>query len=291
MLTASVEERADAIDRRGRRRSPATLKGHWQGRAPITKGKRLPAEPLSASEVYALMDANTGRRAELRNRALLMLLWRSGLRCAEVLALKPKDVDLNRGVVTVLHGKGDKRRAVAIDEATCATLERWLAQRAELGLDERQYVFCVMAGASAGEALHSGQVRTLLRTLGRDAAIVKRVHAHGLRHTYAAYLLQAGVPLPYIRAMLGHASLRVTERYCDHLAPIDALNRVRAVSWPADRKPSPRTPSATRPRSAASDARENRRAATATAPARTVPRPTRMGSRSSTVAGARVAWR
>lgn len=231
MLKISVCESADGLDRRGVKRSPATYPEHRRGRPAANRGERLPAEPLSAEEVFALLERCRGVTAR-RNRALIMLLWRSGLRCAEALALHPKDVDLERGEVAVLHGKGNRRRVVAIDQATCGTVGLWIAHRHELGLKRNAPLFCVIVGPSAGAGLYGGYVRDMLARLGREAEIGKRVHPHGLRHTYAAHLLEEGLPISYIRRMLGHASLLITERYCDHLSPFEALERVRAVPWP-----------------------------------------------------------
>ena len=80
--------------------------------------------------------------------ALIALLWRTGLRVSEALALYPKDVDLERGTVTVLHGKGDRDRVVGIDAAASAILQPWTDQRRELGLTYRHPLFCVISRPS-----------------------------------------------------------------------------------------------------------------------------------------------
>jgi site-specific recombinase XerD len=222
------------VDRRGYKRSPITIAEYRRGVAPPNKGRRLPAEPLSVAEVFALLDACEliGRRAGRRNRAMIVLFWRSGLRCAEVLALRPKDVDLERGRVAVLHGKGDRRRLVGLDPIACAELALWMVERQELGFGTGEPLFCVVEGPSKGLPINPPYVRELLKRLAYVAGITKRVHPHGLRHTYASYLLDQGVPLHVIRRMLGHSSLAITERYADHLNPFAALEEVRRVSWP-----------------------------------------------------------
>ena len=222
---------AETLDRRGARRSPVTFAEFRQGQPARNKGMRLPAEPLTGAEVYALLDACTGRAAS-RNRALIFCFWRSGLRCAEALALRPKDVDLDAGRITVLHGKGNKRRVVALDEEACYEVWCWAEDRAELGISAADPLFCVMTAPTTGYPLNSMYVRDLLKRLAVKADVQKRVHPHGLRHTYASYLLGQGVPVHYIRRMLGHTSLAITERYCDHLNPFEAAERVRGVRWP-----------------------------------------------------------
>jgi site-specific recombinase XerD len=170
-----------------------------------------------------------------RNRALIAVLWRCGLRCAEALALYPKDLDVGRGEVQVLHGKGDRRRVVAIDPGAAAMCEAWAAERRALELTGRHPFFCVISQPTRGMALGSPYVRELFKRLAERAGIDKRVHAHGLRHTYAAFLIeQPNVNLLDVKTMLGHSSLAVTERYVDHLNPSERLAKVRSVSWPGE---------------------------------------------------------
>ena len=75
-------------------------------------------------------------------------------------------------------------------------------------------------------------MRELLKELAVKAGIEKRVHPHGLRHTYASWLAEQGTPVHHIRRMLGHGSIAITERYLDHLNPADVLAAMRAVQWP-----------------------------------------------------------
>jgi integrase len=248
MLTSILRRRADAtagesrktpepeLDRRGYRRSPR------KGTEPLNKGKRYPAEPLTGAEVYELLRAcdRMARRPETggtigaakRNRALIMVLWRSGLRCAEVLALMPKDVDLEAGRIAVLRGKGAKRRTVGLDREACAMLAEWMAERAQLGVGVGEAVFCVINGPTRGQAINAPYVRDLLKRLARNAGIQKRVHPHGFRHTYAAWLLEQGVPVLDLQKMLGHTDPVMTFHYADHLLPFQALERVNGVQWP-----------------------------------------------------------
>jgi integrase/recombinase XerD len=134
--------------------------------------------------------------------------------------------------VAVLHGKGDRARVVALDAGACAIVDRWAAERRTLGLAPRAPMFCVISRPTAGESLASSYVRELLHRLGAKAGIQKRVHPHGLRHSYASYLMDNGVPIHHIRRMLGHSSIAVTERYADHLNPAAVLEEMRAVEWP-----------------------------------------------------------
>jgi len=190
--------------------------------------RRLPPEVLSDAEVGALMGA-CGRHAPtgIRNRALIALLYRTGLRINEALSLYPKDLELAAGSVRVLHGKGGKSRTVGLDPGAAAIIERWLDARSRLGLNGRQPVFCTLRGNSMSDAY----VRVMLKRLGARAGIDKRVHAHGLRHTHAAQLRAEGVDIAIIARQLGHASITTTARYLDHLAPRAVIEAMRRRSW------------------------------------------------------------
>lgn len=136
----------------------------------------------------------------VRNRALIAVLWRCGLRISEALALELCDVDVPAGAVRVRHGKGDRSRTVGLDQQTAALLARWLDRRKQLGPGARAPVFCTLAGGR----IDTSYVRRLLPRLARRAGIDRRVHAHGLRHTHAAELAREGTPINIIRDDLGH---------------------------------------------------------------------------------------
>jgi len=104
--------RSVLLDAAGRRRSPATLPGHARGRPPRNKGRQYPADPPTIEEIIRVMRC-AGERAEgLRMRALIVVLWRAGLRISEALALAESDLDPRRGSILVRCGKGGKRREV-----------------------------------------------------------------------------------------------------------------------------------------------------------------------------------
>ena len=221
------------LDRRGYLRSPATQVGYRRGLKPANAGRKFPPEPLTADEVLRLLDqcgdTPTGRRHE----AMIVLMWRTGLRCAEVLDLVSKDVDLDHGRLTVLHGKGDKRRMVALDIGTVNVLRAWEADRAELGLSRTDAYFPVLQGPTKGMRLGDAYLRELLHRLGKRAGIEKRVHPHCLRHSFAFWLLEQGVELAVISKMLGHSNLAITDRYANHINPATAIARMHQVAWPA----------------------------------------------------------
>jgi len=215
----------------GRRRSYVTLPGYRLGMKPGNAGRTFPAEVLTREEIHRLM-AHLGKgNAGARNRALIVVMWRCGLRVAETLALSPKDVDLDRGTVTVLHGKGNHRRVVGIDPEAAAVVAAWLERRRKLGLTGRQPLFCVISQPSIGKAMYSSCVREFMKDGAVKAGLDKRAHPHGLRHTFASDLARERVPLHIIQKLLGHADLATTARYVDHLTPWEAIDAVRARVW------------------------------------------------------------
>ena len=175
--------------------SPVTEKGHHKGRKPANRGRKFPPELLTEDEVRALIKAASNRAPTgIRNRALITVMYRGGLRLAEALALRPKDLDVDVGSVTVLHGKGDRHRVVGLDPGEFAIVTMWLDTRRELGVSGRSPLFCTLQG----KPLHQSYVRTLLPRLAERAGIEKRVHPHGLRHTHSFELMMEGVPVPVI---------------------------------------------------------------------------------------------
>ncbi len=190
--------------------------------------RRRPPEVLSEAEAIALLKACSSRAPTgVRNRALIAVLWRCGLRISEALALELRDLDLDAGTVRVRHGKGDRSRTVGLDEQTSALLSRWIDRRRGLGPGARAPVFCTLQGGR----LDSSYVRRLLPRLARKAGIDRRVHAHGLRHTYASELAREGTAINVIRDALGHTSLAVTDRYLRDVAPTHVIDTMRARRW------------------------------------------------------------
>ncbi len=183
---------------------------------------------LTEAEALALLRAcSLHAPTGIRNRALIAVLWRCGLRLAEALALELRDVDLQAGTIHVRSGPGAKSRTVGVDEQTGALLAHWLDRRRGLRSGARAPVFCTLQGA----AIDSSYVRRLLPRLARKAGITRRVHAHGLRHTYASELAREHTPIDVIRAALGHSTLAVTDRYLRDVAPSHVIDTMRARRW------------------------------------------------------------
>jgi len=185
---------------------------------------------LSGVEIAALLAACPDDTVVgLRNRALLAVLYRAGLRITEALALRPIDIDPRNGAIRVLHAKGGRSRTVGMDAVGFEMLNRWLEARATLAanLSPVDPVFCLVNG----KPMASSYVRVFLPRIARRAGILRRVHAHGLRHTHAAELRGEGVDIGLISKQLGHRSIATTARYLDHIAPWDVVRAMRDRIW------------------------------------------------------------
>jgi site-specific recombinase XerD len=200
------------------------------GEVSPNKGKRFPGEALTPAEIRALLAAPSRRAPTgIRNRALMVVMYRTGLRISEALALRPSDINAERGTVRVLHGKGDQARTVAIDDGAVAVVQLWLDTRRRLGFRNGP-LFCTLDG----KRVSATYVRSMMGRMKARAGIDKRVHPHGLRHTHAAELAAEGVPVNVIQKQLGHAWLSTTAVYLDHIAPGDVIAMGRGRTWAED---------------------------------------------------------
>lgn len=186
---------------------------------------KRPPEILTAGEVRRLLAATGRGPTGVRNRALIVVFYRSALRCGEALALRLTDVDLRRGTIRVLHGKGDRARTVAMDPDSIEYVTRWVGERSKLPSVNRQSpLFCTLTGSR----LQSSYIRQLLPRLARRCAIDKRVSAHNLRHTAAVELDRERVPLTVIQSALGHSDAHATSHYLRTLEPREVVDTMRA---------------------------------------------------------------
>jgi integrase/recombinase XerD len=197
------------------------------------KGKTYPAEPLTPAEVQAIISQCSAKAPTgIRNRALLTLLYRSGLRISEILSLRPSDVNLAKHSVRLLDTKSGKPQTRGFHPSADDALARWIDTRRELAARNgwpNGKLFCCLDGTPVSD----DYVRVLLRRLAAKAGIDKRVHPHGLRHTFADELRAAGVDVVTISKLLGHSSIAVTAHYLDHLTNGQAVDALQAVKLPA----------------------------------------------------------
>jgi integrase len=162
------------LDAAGHRRSRATMPGYHRGRPPRNKGEQYPADPPTVEEIVAVMRIVGDRADGDRLRALIVLLWRAGLRISEALSLQESDLDRSRGAVLVRRGKG-KRREVGMDRWAWDQLEPWLAIRRQLPVGA---LLCVIHGPTAGRHWEASAARKQLHHAALAAGVRRRFAPH-----------------------------------------------------------------------------------------------------------------
>jgi integrase/recombinase XerD len=174
------------------------------------RGRRLP-RTLSAAEAERLVEAALGTTPrDLRDRALVELLYGAGLRVSEAVGLEKAAVDLDARLVRCL-GKGSKERVVPIGRRAVEALRRYLARgRPYLDRRHRPELFL---NARGGPLTRAGAFLILRRLAARAGLEPERIHPHLLRHSFATHLLEGGADLRSVQEMLGHADLATTELY------------------------------------------------------------------------------
>jgi integrase/recombinase XerD len=196
------------------------------------QGRHFDVEPLTPDEVRQLLAAASNRSSSgIRLRAMVGVMYGSGLRLAEVLALRPHDVDTKAGIVRVQRGKGGKSRTVGLDPHGASLLDQWMERRRTLGLNGRHLIFATYEKNNLGGELNQGYVRRIIANLGVKAGIEKRVHPHGLRHSLAYAMVMDGAPINVVQQALGHSSLAVTDKYVRHVAPVQVVDAMRSREW------------------------------------------------------------
>jgi integrase/recombinase XerC len=168
--------------------------------------KRIPAV-LDERQVQALLDLPGDGLPAVRGRAILELLYATGIRCAELVSLDVGEVDLDARMVRVL-GKGRKERVVLFGHRAQEAVEAWLGERKRL----RPKTDALFLNARGGR-LTDRSVRALVALRVKQTALIRRCSPHTLRHSFATHLLTRGADLRAIQELLGHASLSTTQRY------------------------------------------------------------------------------
>jgi integrase/recombinase XerC len=170
-----------------------------------------------------------------RDRALLELLYGSGLRLSEIAALDLDDVDLGAATARVL-GKGSKERIVPLGPPCVRALAEWRAVRATLRSSKRAAHATAFFVGRAGTRLGVRRIETLVRNYGAAASGRNDVHPHALRHSCATHMLEGGADLRAIQELLGHASLATTQRYT-HVSIEHVMKQYDAAHPLATRSP------------------------------------------------------
>jgi site-specific recombinase XerD len=185
---------------------------------------RYQADPPTVEEIVAVMRHTPDDRHGSRVRAMIVVLWRAGLRIQEALELAEHDLDHRRGSLLVRKGKGGRRREIGMDEWGCEHLRPWLAERTGLPVGP---LFCIIDGPTRGRSWSGAAVRSEFRRLAAHAGVRRRFAPHQLRHAHALELAREGVPLNIIQRQLGHVNLGTTSIYLQGIDPEEIITAVR----------------------------------------------------------------
>ena len=222
----------------GRGRAPATLARHvaalrtfykWlhrKGLVPASVVEHLRPPKTDSKLPDVLSEAQTRTVLEHPDhspmeRAMLEIMYASGLRVGEITALDRQDLDLSQGLVHVRRGKGGKPRVVPMGSVAREAVSSWLESRT----DQREAVFLAVRGGR----MSARGARSLVEQAGRRAGVLG-LHPHTLRHSCATHMLDSGADLRGIQELLGHRSLSTTQRYT-HLS-VSRLREVYRASHP-----------------------------------------------------------
>lgn len=188
--------------------------------------KRLP-HTLDADQMTQLLEAKTGDDLEVRDKAMLELLYSSGLRLQELVSLDLMSLDLADHTVRVL-GKGNKERVVPIGSKARVALKEWLQARSAVAPGKEAAVFVGRNGARLGPRAVQRRIERWARRRGLGV----RAHPHLFRHSFATHLLESSGDLRGVQELLGHANISTTQIYThldfQHLARIYDRSHPRA---------------------------------------------------------------
>jgi len=188
--------------------------------------RRLP-ETLDADQMASLLEIPAGDTFVTRDRAIMELLYSSGLRLAELVGLDVTGLNLPDRTVQVL-GKGKKERIVPVGKEARAALRQWLEERAALAKPGEPALFV----GRTGERLGRRAVQTRVAYWARRQGVSVRVYPHLFRHSFASHLLESGGDLRGVQELLGHADIATTQIYThldfQHLARIYDKTHPRA---------------------------------------------------------------
>ncbi|HSE14245.1 MAG TPA: site-specific tyrosine recombinase XerD [Candidatus Deferrimicrobium sp.] len=190
-------------------------------------GRPLP-KYLTLSQVDRLLAAPDGHTPEgIRDRAILTIMYASGLRASEVVTLRLENVDANAGFLYVL-GKGGKERVVPVADVALSVLGEYLGSARQRFLGKRSSNDLFLS--RRGKAITRQTLWNRIRRWALAAGIEQRISPHTLRHSFASHLLAGGADLRAVQAMLGHADIATTQIYT-HITP-DRLRDIHRKHHP-----------------------------------------------------------
>jgi integrase/recombinase XerD len=196
--------------------------------------ERLPANVLTKSEAKRLLEATpTDKPRDIRDRAILEVMYATGIRRAELICLEVYDVDFDNSTVRIERGKGSATRVVPLTKSAMAAVKLYLEEARSLFARESAQVRLFVSSRSGGP-LDDADIVRIVQKAGRRANIKKHITPHTLRHTCATHLLKGKADIRQIQKLLGHRRLSSTEVYTH--VEISDLREVITRCHPREKK-------------------------------------------------------
>ncbi|UNM96009.1 tyrosine recombinase XerC [Ignatzschineria rhizosphaerae] len=192
--------------------------------SPPKKERRLP-KVVEADLLNQILDRPPENDLEVRDLAVLELLYSSGLRLAEIAALKIPHINFQEQMLRVIDGKGGKDRVVPMGDKALQALQKWLTVRemwlqADNGLDDHLSLFI----SKKGDALSDRQISRRVKAYAEKSGVNINLHPHLLRHSMATHVLESSQDIRLVQELLGHADIATTQVYThlnfNHLAKV-----------------------------------------------------------------------
>lgn len=181
-MIAAVEHES-LVSQLSTQRSPVTAAGYRRGRRPANKGLKLPAESLDVRDVNALLRAFGSSRTDVRNYAMVMLMYAVGLRIGEIVALERRHFDNGRHKLIVPATARLPERSITIEGSTQEALERWIELSRAAKIPAAAPLFCTITAGTKGRRLHTSYIRELLKVKATSLGLDRRVTPEGLRRS------------------------------------------------------------------------------------------------------------
>ncbi len=194
--------------------------------------RKLP-KVLDADQTAQLVEINEDDTLAVRDRAMLELIYSSGLRLSELISLNLNNIDFNDRIITVT-GKGNKTRSIPVGQFAIKAIKRWLKDRTAMVSETEQALFI----SSRGKRISPRSVQDRLKQWAIKQGLPNHVHPHMLRHSFASHLLESSGDLRAVQELLGHADISTTQVYThldfQHLAEVYDKTHPRAHRKKAD---------------------------------------------------------
>lgn len=198
---------------------------------PRPKGRKPKLEPFTREEFKAILQQYARKTpSSIRDRAIIVFLYRAAARIGATLRMMPDDIDWNRNIVRIYKDKGGKTRTVALDERAMSFLRHWNDVRNTFNVPENTPFFFTCK-PPIGRNVDPVWVLRVLKHRCLKAGITRPVTLHLLRHTGASELLEEGFDVATISRVLGHSSIQTTYRYLHELRPDIMNSRLVEREW------------------------------------------------------------